>query len=212
MAWTISDTFTDHMTKADPPAHISEDFDGMIARTAGHHPKFLSDCDAARKLIDPVMDVMHAVEGDKPYLSQILPIIMRFTALAELWSTQFPDMSVGKNIKGEESTVCDMVEKRLTALLYRPCMAAAFLLDPTNFVALPIGGCAAPFSKFDDEEVEYYMDDAQAVVARLGGDAVVEEFESFKLHVVGALSRAHSRCACCAFAFEQQVCLLRSKL
>ena len=106
--------------------------------------------------------------------------------------------------------MCDMFEKRLTAFLYRPCMAAAFLLDPANFVALPTGDYAAPFSKFDDEELEYYMDDAQAVVARLGGDAAVEEFESFKLHVVGALSRACSRCACRAFAFEQQVCLLRS--
>ena len=52
----------------------------------GHRPKFLTDGEAARKLIDPVMDVMHEIEGDKPYLSQILPIIMRFTALAEVWS------------------------------------------------------------------------------------------------------------------------------
>ena len=32
MAWTISDTFTDHMIKSDPPAHISEVYDGMLAR------------------------------------------------------------------------------------------------------------------------------------------------------------------------------------
>ena len=39
--------------------------------------------------------------------------------------------------------MCDMFEKRLTAFLYRPCMAAAFLLDPANFVAQS----AVPFAR-----------------------------------------------------------------
>lgn len=36
---------------------------------------------AAASLVDPVIKVMHEIEGEKPYLSQMLPIIMALQKL-----------------------------------------------------------------------------------------------------------------------------------
>ena len=183
-SWVVSATYKAQMDKpkGKAPAHAEEVYDGVTAR----NPSLMSRCTAAGSLIDPVMDVMHEIEGDKPYLSQMVPIIMHFQRHAQDWSDKYEELSLGAKKDGDDIDVREIINQRLCGFLYRPCMAAAYLVDPANFMQLEAGGYAAPFGKLgDNDATKKYLEDASAVIERLGGKDAVKEFEDFQYFVIG---------------------------
>ncbi|NJR43237.1 MAG: hypothetical protein HC767_11850 [Akkermansiaceae bacterium] len=75
-------------------------------------------------LMSPIMDAVHKLEADLPLLSRVLSMINEIERHAEYFElTQAhlcKDMSV-------------VVDRRLRHRYYKPCHAAAFMLDPVNF-------------------------------------------------------------------------------
>ena len=63
-------------------------------------------------------------------------------------------------------------------------MAAAYFLDPINWKAVP-GGYAPPWTALGDQATEF-MDDAEAVLKKMGGAAAVREFHELKLFTASA--------------------------
>ena len=192
-SWAICDTFKEQMDKRDGPAHATEGFDSILARD----PPMQQRCKTTMALVDPILDVTHEIEGDKPYLSQMLPIIKRFKKHALDWSAENAELTAGLNKKLQEKTVYNIVTERLE-FAYHPCMAAAFLLDPVNFEVMDIGGVVSPFALLGAtaEELTTYMTDAEIVVKRLGGLKAVAEFEEFKIYIEGALFTMTNAVAC----------------
>ena len=76
-SWAVSDAFREQLNKtSQKPANIDEVYDYLLSRDQ----RLLTEGAAANALIDPIMNVMHEIEGNKPYLSQMLPILRKLSS------------------------------------------------------------------------------------------------------------------------------------
>lgn len=190
--WVTCDAYVSRMSAAKAPVDARE-----IRRTvlgADTHPAAFKDSlTRACELIDPVMDILHEVEGDKPYLSQLLPIMDKVVNNVRDFADKYPALAVGAKITrpghSVEVSMYEISSSRMD-FIYRPCMSLAFLLDPANFVLTPTGEFTAPFAKLAPsvpferglELRQQRMKDAADVVENLGGAAAKAEFQRYQLH------------------------------
>lgn len=187
-AWAVSPAFRDIMKKRDAPVHAAAVYDILTSRDADIRTAMTCAAD----LIDPIMRDTHELEGDKAYLSQMLPIVDKHVAAAFDFMVEHPELSDGvkKHLPVDPTEVAS---SRLLEFMYRPCMSLAFLLDPANFILLANDSYVAPFAKLgpsgDPELKSSRLADAAALVQRLGSTAGVEEFEMLKLYVIADASR-----------------------
>lgn len=194
-AWVVSSGYVERMSQPSPPAagvQIKKGILDIDAETPEH--TFDNSLRAACALIDPIMDIMHEIEGDKPYLSQMLVVIDGCVASASQFVAKH-DLSMSEGLikkKGKpdvETDVVQIVQTRMLDFVYRPCMSLAFLLDPSNFVQL-CGEFVPPFSKLapegidgatDTELYETRYSDAVATVEAIGGEKAKADFLRFQL-------------------------------
>jgi len=116
------------------------------------------------ELMQPVSDAIHTLEGDQPYLGQVLGVWMRLMQHAEEWARD----------KGAFGSRVVQAFKNRFQKHYDPAMAAAFMVDPANFsehvgdnMVLKLG-----------DVTEQQKDDAVQVFTRLcGGTAEAVEME-----------------------------------
>ena len=159
--WAISPEFRKQLDKTDKPANIEAVYDALNSRDS----TLVEHGQAAAELIDPPMKVLHEIEGDKPYLSQMLPILTSLYTGTRKWSEKHPELAEPDgNDSGD--TANDIAFQRLLGFNYRPCMAAAFLLDPLNFTKTENGFCA-PFAEMEGmlSGVNTFAEDAKVCKA-----------------------------------------------
>jgi hypothetical protein len=89
---------------------------------------------------DSIMDAIHQLEADRPLLSRVLPMIWQLERVAAGFQCEHRLLSLGWKRAGSRAgpgEAVDMVgvfHRRLRDFLFRDCFAAAFVLDPVNFV------------------------------------------------------------------------------
>lgn len=118
-----------------------------------------------------VMYAIHKMEGDKPLLSSVMPMLNAIEKASEEFAVQYPsltqeDDSVAKPLSFEE-----VVRRRLREFYYRPCCAAAYFLDPVHFVRGDRNTLRLPTSKLSPTECQ----DALADVLRMGGETAQKQ-------------------------------------
>lgn len=95
---------------------------------AGHRTAFWDDAALLEQYCQPVMDAIHTLEGDKPFLSQLRPVYKQlrqhFQGIKEAADTP---------TKVRASSMLQVVEQRLEKH-YKPCFDAAYVMDPINFI------------------------------------------------------------------------------
>lgn len=155
------------------------EFDVLIRINYGDPNGFFEVVDKVLTLCRPIMEAMTAVEADKAYLSRTLPMIKSILGVESSFSAQFPDFSTCV-YKGGAISLNSIFQRRLKEFYYRPSMAAAYLVDPINFVVSSIKKTIdLPFDSMEVQE----LDDALNEIARIGGSqAANTELNVMRVH------------------------------
>ena len=83
---------TKEVFKPSPAAATADMYDAVISPDID----FLESMDIDLELIDRIMTSKHTIEGDKPYLSQMIPLVIEaHMAHAEEFSATHPDLCLG---------------------------------------------------------------------------------------------------------------------
>ncbi|KAJ9515525.1 hypothetical protein QJQ45_021659 [Haematococcus lacustris] len=128
----------------------------------------------------PISNAIHRLEGDKPYLSQVLKIWDDLVAHAQNWVSELGhpgglDKVDASFVRGVLRIFKDRALKHC-----QPVMAAARLLDPINF--FDMGEHAQPVPPFDSLS-EQQQADLAPTVSRLAGaslGAALRELNAFE--------------------------------
>jgi hAT family C-terminal dimerisation region len=120
-----------------------------------------------------VMTAMHKLEGDKPLLSSVMPMLNEIEKSAERFSLAYPALSKGDTSVKDSMSLEEVVNKRMRVFYYKPCHAGAYMLDPVHFVRCSVrtSKVLPPKNKLTAQECE----DALTDIARLGGDEAKTE-------------------------------------
>ncbi|KAJ9514190.1 hypothetical protein QJQ45_002278 [Haematococcus lacustris] len=143
-------------------------------------PSWWRKLDAVIRLMRPISNAIHRLEGDKPYLSQVLKIWDDLVAHAQNWVSELGhpgglDKVDASFVRGVLRIFKDRALKHC-----QPVMAAARLLDPINF--FDMGEHAQPVPPFDSLS-EQQQADLAPTVSRLAGaslGAALRELDAFE--------------------------------
>jgi hypothetical protein len=150
---------------------------------------------------DSIMDAIHQLEADRPLLSRVLPMIWQLEEVAVAFQAEHHDLAQGwKKARsgagpGEQVDMIAVFDRRLRNFLFRDCFAAAFVLDPVNFIFdSDTNVWRLPFARLSESE----KDGVRTNLKRMGGDKAEAEWDELLLRNLPGDSscvRAFTRCA-----------------
>jgi hypothetical protein len=137
------------------------------AHTAMHNPdaNLFDDAEKFEELLGPVMDAIHQLEADQPMLSYLAGVYAKLRAHFESFAdNNIPCFNIEINegflppdrrkLRPQSSpiTLTESLDRDIEAA-WRPCMSAAALLDPLNFVKNALGQYRLPFQGLEMDEI-----------------------------------------------------------
>lgn len=118
--------------------------DGFVATAMGterfgegHDVNFWLGAERFTELVQPVCDAIHQLEGDKPFLSQILAVWTKLCNHAAAFDVKY-------KLVGNQRTA--RVLRRRFAIHYQKEWAAAYALEPSNAIQGEDGGWSLPLA------------------------------------------------------------------
>jgi hypothetical protein len=159
--------------------HQAEFYSAVLAQEGEDVDFTWAAMDLAIKLISPVSDAIHQLEGDKPQLSWLLPAWVKIITGVRAFEAQHEDR---QEFQGETETLVKIVGDRFEKH-YDTCWAAAHLVDPM-FAQQGAQGWYLAKGR-EDVLTTRKLGDALACLKQLAGDgnaaAVQAEFARLKL-------------------------------
>jgi hypothetical protein len=150
---------------------------------------------------DSIMDAIHQLEADRPLLSRVLPMIWQLERAAAEFQGEHPDLAKGwKKARsdagpGEQVDMITVFDRRLRNFVFRDCFAAAFVLDPVNFIFdSEVNAWRLPVTELSESETDAVRTDLK----RMGGADAEAEWDELLLRNLPGDSgcvRAFTRCA-----------------
>ncbi len=136
----------------------------------------------------PICDSIHTLEADKPLLGQLLPTWWQLEEGFKVWVVKYPNLKIkrNENSRAEGHLISEGVLITFSSRFnkhYQPGMAAAYCLDPINFLPQSSNSnqMCPPFAKLNESEYS----DVISTIKRLSGaptdDAVDLEIEKLEM-------------------------------
>jgi hypothetical protein len=128
-----------------------------------HNPdaNLFDDAEKVEGLLGPVMDATQQLEADQPMLSCLAGVYAKLRAHSESFTeNNIPCFNEGflppdrRKLRPQSSpsTLTESLDRDIEAA-WRPCMSAAALLDPLNFVKNALGQYRLPFQGLEMDEI-----------------------------------------------------------
>jgi hypothetical protein len=136
---------------------------------------FWKDADIALKLVQPVCDAIHQIEGDRPLLGASSSLYKKLLQHAHNFTVKYA------GTKYVRDNIVQIFKDRF-AKHHHPAITAAFVLDPSNWCKEKSGAWSAPCETLDAEELE----EARDLIERICGslDSVDTEWSKLQLATI----------------------------